>query len=697
MSDIFVSYANEDLDRIRPLLRALEQTGWSVFWDRTIPVGATWRQAIGTEIDNCRCMIVVWSQHSVDSDWVHEEADEGKRRGVLAPVLIDHILPPMGFRSIQSAKLADWDGNAPSTEFDRLLADLSNILGIAPAKAEEQQRQVEREASHKAEQESRRKAQAEQQQRVEEEAKRKAEEAAAQERERAVKEAEQQQASQRKAKQETQRKQDEQAARRKAAQVAASKPTEPPPITHDTPNGSRPMTNKLIVPAGIALAIIVVTVIISLSQHEPVPDPVTPPLVSPSEAQQEAKRRAEEEAIRKAEQATASKTAEVHREREQKLADLLTQGAAAEQARRLTTPEHDNAVGYYRDALALDPGNPDARAGLKRVTEQYIAWAEQAQAQRRFVKAEDYLAKARSVDPGHPALRHFVADLEAASPPAPDRQLTAGKAFRDRLKDGSEGPEMVVIPAGTFRMGDIQGVGNKDEKPVHHVKIARPFALMVTELTVGEFEKFVKQTNYKIQAESGTGCYIWTGSVWKIDTARSWRNPGFPQSARQPVVCVNWDDAVAYAEWLSAQTGKRYRLPSEAEWEYAVRANEPSAYWWGDEMKEGMANCKGCDGRWGGKQTSPVGSFTANPFGLFDTAGNVWEWTQDCWHKKYENAPDDGRAWEKGAGGDCGLRVLRGGSWYSEPRYLRSSFRFRNFTGSRSYNVGFRLAQDLEQ
>lgn len=224
MSDIFVSYANEDRDRIMPLVHALEKAGWSVFWDRTIPVGGTWQQVIGKEIDTCRCMVVVWSATSVKKEWVYEEASEGKRRGVLAPAVIDDILPPIGFRSIQAAKLVDWDGKAPSAEFDRLLNDLSNILGTAPTKIEEeQQRQAEEEAAkareqaakeaevqrrqeaeavRRAEQEAQRKAEAEQQQHAEQEARRKAEE---------------------------KRKQEEEATKREAARAPASESTEQPP------------------------------------------------------------------------------------------------------------------------------------------------------------------------------------------------------------------------------------------------------------------------------------------------------------------------------------------------------------------------------------------------------------------------------------------------------------------------------------
>jgi hypothetical protein len=153
MSDIFVSYASEDLDRIRPLIGVLEDTKWSVFWDRTIPAGRTWRQFIGRELDICKCMLVVWSTHSIDSDWVQEEADEGKRRGVLVPVLIDEISPPIGFRSIQAAKLVAWDGKSPSSALDRLLMDLASLLGPLPAQLEKEKEEArkreEQVAKHK--------------------------------------------------------------------------------------------------------------------------------------------------------------------------------------------------------------------------------------------------------------------------------------------------------------------------------------------------------------------------------------------------------------------------------------------------------------------------------------------------------------------------------------------------------------------
>jgi formylglycine-generating enzyme required for sulfatase activity len=170
----------------------------------------------------------------------------------------------------------------------------------------------------------------------------------------------------------------------------------------------------------------------------------------------------------------------------------------------------------------------------------------------------------------------------------------------------------------------------------------------------------------------------------------------------RPVINVTWEKAQAYAKWLSAVTGKRYRLPTEAEWEYAARAGTQTAYWWGDEFQPGMAVCDGCQSEWEGKaegsRTARTDdpNFGPNAFGLYHTAGNVWEWVEDCWHNNYKGAsrPDDGKAWLESDGGDCARRVLRGGSWDNEPRTLRSANRDRNYPGNWLNGRGFRLAQD---
>ena len=261
-----------------------------------------------------------------------------------------------------------------------------------------------------------------------------------------------------------------------------------------------------------------------------------------------------------------------------------------------------------------------------------------------------------------------------------------GKKFRDC----DECPEMVVVPAGSFRMGspgDEEGRFDR-EGPVHGVTIARPFAVGRHEVTRGEFGRFVSATGRNMSG----GCWGLTGKGWKYESGRSWRSPGFGQTERDPVVCVDWNDAKAYVKWLSAKTGKPYRLLSESEWEYAARAGSSTRYSWGDGIGRNRANCDGCGSRWDSERTSPVGSFAANGFGMHDMHGNVREWVEDCWNKSYDGAPKGGSAW---LAGDCGERVRRGGSWLYEPRALRAAFRGRNLSENRSNGTGFRVARTL--
>ena len=224
---------------------------------------------------------------------------------------------------------------------------------------------------------------------------------------------------------------------------------------------------------------------------------------------------------------------------------------------------------------------------------------------------------------------------------------------------------MVVIPTGRFRMGDLSGEGYDEEKPVHEVVIARPFALSKHEITFEDYDKFTYPN--------------------KVDD-QGWGR------GRRPVINVSWDDANEYAAWLSAQTGKRYRLPTEAEWEYAARAGSTTEYSWGNDIGQNRANCDNdfCGDR--REYTAPVGGFSANAFDLYDMHGNVWEWVQDCRNDSYVGAPADGSAWARG---NCSLRVIRGGSWLTRPRFVRSAGRYWVTRSSRYDDRGFRLAQDL--
>ncbi|MDM8558256.1 SUMF1/EgtB/PvdO family nonheme iron enzyme [Candidatus Parabeggiatoa sp. HSG14] len=275
--------------------------------------------------------------------------------------------------------------------------------------------------------------------------------------------------------------------------------------------------------------------------------------------------------------------------------------------------------------------------------------------------------------------------------------FTPGKVFRDRLKDGSQGPEMVWIPAGTFRMGDIQGGGYDSEKPVHSVSVNR-FSMGRYEVTVGEFRRFVNATRYKTDAEKGDGCYVYDDGSWGKQKDANWRNPYFSQKDNQPVVCVSWNDATAYTEWLSQQTGEQYRLPTEAEWEYAARAGTETKYWWGNIASHEYANYgkdKCCDGlakgkdRW--KYTSPVGSFQPNPFGLYDTVGNVWEWTCSEYENRYKGK--EKQCLSKNRANNEYRLSFRGGAWYYLARRLRSAYRVRGEPAFRGGGLGFRVAR----
>ena len=281
-----------------------------------------------------------------------------------------------------------------------------------------------------------------------------------------------------------------------------------------------------------------------------------------------------------------------------------------------------------------------------------------------------------------------------------------GRRFRDC--EGAWCPELVVVPAGSYMMGSPPGETGRDddEGPVHRVRIAEPFAVGAYEVTRGAWRRFVEETGHT----TVDSCWTYQSGQWKKRSGRSWRNPRYMQTDTHPAVCVSWEDAQAYVRWLSRKTRKRYRLLSESEWEYVARGGTKTARYWGEKETDQCGHGNGADGtlqaryrEWGWKvascrdghvHTAPVGSYERNEFGLQDVMGNVWEWVEDCWHDSYVGAPGDGGAWT--SGGDCGRRVLRGGSWGSDPWNLRSASRLRNTTGNRLNLVGFRVARTLD-
>jgi formylglycine-generating enzyme required for sulfatase activity len=264
---------------------------------------------------------------------------------------------------------------------------------------------------------------------------------------------------------------------------------------------------------------------------------------------------------------------------------------------------------------------------------------------------------------------------------------------------------MVVIPAGKFTMGSRESdrvwavrhgatPGSvSDESPPHHVTL-QSFALGKYDVTRGEYAAFVRETGHL----APDGCYDNGNPDSKNRAGASWQNPGFTQTDRDPVVCVSWPDVRAYVFWLngkvrplvSTEGAGPYRLPSESEWEYAARAGTTTLFWWGDDAGDAASHA------WyksnSADQTHPVGSKPANAFGLYDMAGDVWQWTEDCYADDYANAPTDGSAAESGR--TC-LRVDRGGSWFYPSWLLRSATRERNPADYRDAVMGFRVARRL--
>jgi formylglycine-generating enzyme required for sulfatase activity len=254
--------------------------------------------------------------------------------------------------------------------------------------------------------------------------------------------------------------------------------------------------------------------------------------------------------------------------------------------------------------------------------------------------------------------------VHAETPSASSGPNDSGHQVGGTFRDCSDCPEMVWIPSGHFQMGSPNGHGYSDEYPQHLVNVSA-FALGKYDVTFNEWDACVAD-----------------GGCTKHPSDHGWGR------GRRPVINVSWNDAQQYAAWLTKNTGKQYRLPTEAEWEYAARAGTTTAYYWGDQVGSGHANCGGCGSQWDKKTTAPVGSFRPNRWGLYDMAGNVVQWTEDCYHSSYEGAPTDGKVWDSA---ECAHRVVRGGSLSPRPLWLRSADRGRR--GYADFIVGFRVAR----
>jgi formylglycine-generating enzyme required for sulfatase activity len=317
----------------------------------------------------------------------------------------------------------------------------------------------------------------------------------------------------------------------------------------------------------------------------------------------------------------------------------------------------------------------------------------------------------RIASPGDPAASELRGRIDLA---AHYGLFRPGQAFTDALGYGARGPEMVVVPHGAFRMGaPVDEPGATDsERPQHYIRFDRGFALSRTEVTVGEFRRFVTASGYRPTAtrrgysmvyEQRSGNFVRRNGV-------DWRNgyDGGAAGEEMPVLHASARDADAYAGWLAEQSGRHYHIPSEAQFEYALRAGGTGRYPWGDGAPPARAgNLTGgadqspggrswhnafagyADGYWG---PAPAAHFAANAYGLHDMAGNVSEWVADCWHDGYRRAPDDGDAWLNPG---CRVRVMRGGAWASSPGQTRSAWRAPNRVDTTNARLGFRVAREL--
>lgn len=441
---------------------------------------------------------------------------------------------------------------------------------------------------------------------------------------------------------------------------------------------------------------------------------------------------------------------------------LLSQAAALMKAGK-AEGSGDNALALYRQVLKLDPGNRLADAGLASIERPYLDRALGQAAQDDFAAADATLAVAAAIHPGSQAMLqiHTRIDdlrrqraqsvlaqarsaLDAGNPDlaeeladkaqniSPDlggldefeqrlrnarlyASFKPGQVLQDRFLDiAGTAPALVVIPAGQFVMGSpADEEGHQDsEEPQRRIRVDIGFALGQSEVTVGQFRQFAAAADYVSDAERSGAATIYDESSGRLAERRgmTWRNAYDGSKARDnlPVVNVSWNDAMAYLGWLSQHTGKRYRLPSEAEYEYAERAGSSTRYPWGDGVpNQPLANITGegdrspskrawshffpryVDGHWG---PAPVRSFPPNAFGLYDMDGNISEWVQDCWHDNYTRAPRDSSAWVNPG---CERHVVRGGSWGSDPLQVRSAFRTSAAADMRSARVGFRIARNL--
>lgn len=612
MADIFISYADEDESRIRPVVEALEKLGWSVFWDRKIPPGHTWRDAIGAALESARAVVVAWSITSVKSRWVQEEADWGLHRSVLIPFFLEDVKPPLGFGAIQAADLTDWMGDPSHPGFQLLVGALSGLLGTTqpkrpappPAEPEFEKRRIDAVAPGNAA-----------------------------------------------------------LGQSMDVFVQVRFPDSEYLSIKDWPLKSKP--------ASVVQASKPTNVRYPRNQEGKLnPAYLTVKVVAPEF-------KVEGEAERKIEI--------VPKQFSDLISFQLTPRALGDQ-RIMVQVYDENGVSVGElpvETHVNDRQKPIVREATIVVLDLNV-----------LVLVEPSGAEARTIEPPAPTKKPpgkspaaktglfsalsllmvagaawmFVQQKSGQRPmdvqPAPVPQPPAAAGPSDpspgRFVNGV-GMEFVLIPQGSFTMGSH--LGRASEKPPHHVDISQSFYLQTAEVSQGQWKK-VMGNNPSFFKECGDDC---------------------------PVEQVSWDDATEFIKKLNViESTDRYRLPTEAEWEYACRAGMTTEFSFGDDEtrlnEHAWYEGNSSEATHRGKTKKP------NLWGLYDMHGHVWEWVEDDWHDWYDGSPAGSQAWV--AKPRDSRRVIRGGSWESVEFDCRSAARFGEQPGNRSFSLGFRAAMD---
>lgn len=765
--DIFISYAREDLEWVRPLAAELEARGWRVFWDRRIPAGKDWRSHIGTALEAARSVVVVWSEQAISSPFVLEEADEGKARQVLVPILRERVRIPLGFRHVHAADLTGWRPGQPSPEFETFIADLSELLAPS-ADADPASIPPEVETPVVAPQPISPISAAPPPDNNVETAREQAPVDLVTEGEIAAATSDELDQS---------------------AEVVATVPLDQLLLTSadsaevvrpreraifDEPAaGELPPADASPEPASAVndissyadlLQVNAGRVAPALGEHGPEYAAILPsklialppaldvdwPVASPA-----SRRRLRRVAVTAILVVAVTVGGGIFAFRQQLSALLPAPALPAPDGSRLERnvsqaaeplSDHDlwNSIRSSRDPadfatylgkypngshtaeardqiFKLQPrSSPSKRTGDDGRGSQNISEHEFWNSINTSNNAADFAAYLKKYPNGIYAMRardrvyelrvrpttSVQTDEQPLAPAAPEPSLAApksrlsvpalmakrirdteriaGQTFTDTLQDGTPCPfcpEMVVIPAGSFTMGSPGDEAERfsDEGPQRRVSFAKSFAMGRYEVTFDQWDACV----------AAGGC-----DGYRPDD-RGWGR------GSRPVINVSWNDAQEFVSWLSQQSAESYRLPTEAEWEYAARGRTRLPFWTGATISTTQANYNGNDiygsGVKGEYRERTVAEdeaiFPANPFGLFHVHGNVWEWGLDCYVSSYDGAASDGQV--AVARGDCPERVVRSGAWDNHPRTLRSAVRFRLATEARMDNLGFRVARML--